>query len=78
MPLPARSWCNRDFSPTVLQSLRIVGKFYGKELQGDEATKVGILGFINDTHTATAEFLDAIMRDHLPLKLGQSGHWREW
>jgi len=63
----------------AFQRLWVSGNVIGQEFQSDEATKVGILGFINHTHTATAEFLDdAVMRDRLPLKLGRSGHWREW
>ena len=39
----------------------------GQKLQGDEAAKLGVLGFIDHTHSTAADlFDDAIMRDGLP------------
>jgi len=39
----------------------------GQELESDEATKLGVLSFVNDTHPAPAQLLDdAIMRNGLP------------
>src|SRR3984893_10714528 len=60
------------FAPETLQSLRILRDIIGQELEGDKATKLGVLGFIDNTHAATAQLLDdAVMRDGLP------DHWRE-
>ena len=54
------------------QSLRIVGNMVGEEFEGYEATKIDILGLVDDSHPATAEFLDdAVMRDRL------ADHWCE-
>jgi len=40
------------------QSLRIWREPVRKELQGNEAMELGILGLKNDAHTAATEFLD--------------------
>jgi hypothetical protein len=45
----------------------------GQEFQGDESVQAGILGFVDDTHPATAELLNhAIVRDGLADHLGRS------
>ena len=47
-----------------------MGDFIGKKFEGNEPTKLGVFGFVDDTHPAPAEFLDdAVMRDGLP------DHW---
>jgi hypothetical protein len=44
-----------------------VGNIFGQELQRNEATKLGILGFIDYTHSPAAQLLDnAVMGDGLP------------
>jgi len=46
--------------------LCVVGKFDGKELQCDVATKLEVLGLVNHPHpTATKQFEDAVMGDSL-------------
>ena len=41
-------------------------------IESDEASKIDVLGFVDHTHTAAAEFLDdAVVRDDLP------HHWAE-
>src|ERR1700757_751718 len=60
--------CGRSFSFTSesFQGLRIAREIFWKKLQGDEAIEASVLGFEDDTHPATAEFLnDAVVRDGL-------------
>ena len=48
------------------KSLRVLGYFIGQEFQGDEAMQLHILGFVDDTHPAAAEFFDdAVVGDGL-------------
>src|SRR6266576_4427081 len=55
-----------SFTPETFQSLRITGNVVGQELQGDEAAKLGVLGLVDHTHSAAAQFLqDAIVRNGL-------------
>ena len=42
----------------ALQRLCVSGQFIGEELQGDESTKLSILGLVDHTHSTTANFLD--------------------
>jgi hypothetical protein len=49
-----------------------LGYIFGQKLQGDEATKLGVLSLVNDTHPAPAKFFDdAVVRNGLP------DHWAE-
>src|SRR5215470_7987300 len=60
-----------SFATKAFQRLRVMGNIFGEELQGDEATKLGVLGFVDDTHPAASEFLDhPVVRDGLTDKLG--------
>src|SRR5438105_4161072 len=48
------------------ESLRIFGNLVRQKLQGDEAVQLYVLCLVDNTHAATAEFLDdAVMRDSL-------------
>ena len=48
------------------ESLRIFCHLFGQELQGHKAVESSVLGLVDDTHPAAAEFLnDAIVRDGL-------------
>jgi hypothetical protein len=50
----------------AFQSLAVLGKVFGEELQGDEAAELEVLGLINHTHTAATELLeDVVMRNGL-------------
>ena len=50
----------------AFQCLRVSATFIGQEFQGDEAAKLGVLGFVDNTHPAAAELLnDAVVRDGL-------------
>jgi hypothetical protein len=49
-----------------LDGCRIASEFSGKKLDGNESVKPLVLGFINHTHPAAAEFFeDAVVRDGL-------------
>jgi hypothetical protein len=68
-----------SFALESSDGLGIAGKLIGQELQGNEAVKPRVLGFVDDTHTAAAQLLDdAVVRDGLTDELGRRGHWREW
>ena len=55
-----------SFALEAGQRLGIFRNFVRKELQGDEAVQLYVLGLINHTHTAPAEFFDdAVVRDGL-------------
>ena len=50
----------------TLQGLMILREIVGEEFQSDETAQTGVLGFVDDTHAATAELLhDPVMRDGL-------------
>ena len=54
------------FALEAAESLRVSGDLVGQELQGDEAAELNVLGLVDDTHAAAAEFLDdAVVRDGL-------------
>ena len=54
------------FAAETLQGLMILGEIVGEEFESDEAPETGVLGFVDDTHPAAAEFLhDPVMRDGL-------------
>jgi hypothetical protein len=49
------------------ECLRIAGNLLRKEFESDEAMEPRVLGFVNDAHSAAAEFFDdAVMRDRSP------------
>src|SRR5579864_9835183 len=54
------------FALKTLESLCVGGDVLGKELEGNEASQLDVLGLIDDTHASAAEFLDdAVMGDGL-------------
>ncbi len=54
------------FAPEAFESLRVVGKLVGKELQGDEASELRVFSFVNHAHPAAAQPVHyAIVRDGL-------------
>jgi hypothetical protein len=58
------------------ESLRVVGEFVRKELQGDVTTELEVFCFIYHTHAPAADFAeDAVMGNRLPYGLGGRGHW---
>ena len=59
-----------------VESLRIIGEFVGKKLQGDVATELQVFRLIHDAHSPAADLAeDAVMGNRLPHGLGRSGHW---
>jgi hypothetical protein len=53
-------------APEAFERLRVSRQFIGQEFQGDEAFKLGVLGFVDDAHPPAAEFLDdAVVRNGL-------------
>ena len=72
--------CRRcaGFTTKSFESLRVLRQFIRQELQGYKSPKLGVLGFVNDTHAAAAQLLDdAVMRNGLAHKLGRRSHGRE-
>src|SRR5262249_45898318 len=64
------------FTTEAFQCLWVVRHVIGQEFEGDKTTKIGVLSFVNDTHSTTAQLLcDAVVRDGLPDKLGGCSHW---
>ena len=52
------------FALKTLQSLAVLGKMFGEELQGDEPAELGVLGLVHHTHPAATQLLeDAVMRN---------------
>jgi hypothetical protein len=67
-----RNMGGTGFAPKAVQGLRVLGNVVGEEFQSDEAPKVGVLGFVNHTHSPAAQLLDdAVMGD------GLAYHWAE-
>src|SRR5467141_1325930 len=59
-------------STETLQRLRVLRNFLREKFESDEASKLGIFGLVDHTHTTTTELLhDAVVRDGLP------DHWAE-
>ena len=46
------------FATEPFKRLRVAGDVLGKEFQRNEAAELVVLGFVDDAHTSTAEFLD--------------------
>jgi hypothetical protein len=64
------------FPLKTAESLRVVGEFVGKELQGDVATELEVFRFVHHTHAPTPNLAeDAVMGNGLPHGLGGRGHW---
>ena len=62
--------CGACFPPKARERLRVLGQFFGKKLQGDEAVQPRVLGLIDHAHPAAAQLLDdAVVRD------GLADHW---
>ena len=60
-----------SFPAETFERLRVSGNIFRQELQGDEATKLRVLGLVDDTHPTTAQLLDdAVVRN------GVADHWR--
>ena len=56
-----------SFALESSDGLGIAGKLIGQEFDGNEAMQPRVLGLVDDTHPASAQFLDdAVVRDGLP------------
>jgi len=70
--------CGTRLATEALKSLWVFGKVVGEEFQGNEPAKLGVLGFVNHTHTPTADlFQNAVVRNRLADKLVRTRHWPE-
>jgi hypothetical protein len=51
--------CRRGFGLALeaTEGLRVLGYIFWQEFERDEATQVGVLGLIDDTHASPAELL---------------------
>ncbi len=67
------------FTLESFERLRIVGEIVGEKFESDEAAEARVFGFIDNTHSATAEFIDdAVVRDCLADEGGGVSHqWWE-
>jgi hypothetical protein len=64
------------FPLETAEGLRVVGKFVGKEFQGDVATELEVFGLVNDTHAPAPDLAeDAVMGYRLPYGFGGRRHW---
>ncbi len=50
--------CGLRFALETSECLRVASNFRRQKLQRDEAMQASVLGLVNDTHTAAAEFFD--------------------
>jgi hypothetical protein len=58
------------------EGLHVVGKFVGKEFQGDVATELQVFCLVHHAHAPTTDLAKyAVMRNRLPHGLGGRGHW---
>ena len=54
------------FALETFESLRVAGEIFGEKFQRDETAELGVFGFVDDAHSAAAEFFeDAVMGDGL-------------
>jgi len=54
------------FTLETFQSLRVAGEIFGEKFERDEAAELGVFGFVDDAHSAAAEFFqDAVVGDGL-------------
>ena len=48
--------CRARFAPESLDRLRVLGNIVGKKFQGNAPPESRVLGFVDHTHSAAAEF----------------------
>src|SRR4029077_9563683 len=66
------------FTLEAAQRVRIAADFVGQEFQRHEAVQARILGLVNHTHAAAAEFFEnAVMRNGLPDQVPRILRWEE-
>jgi hypothetical protein len=55
-----------SFPLKTIKGLTILGEFFRKKFEGDEASELDVLGAVDDAHAAAAQlFDDAVVRDGL-------------
>jgi hypothetical protein len=65
------------FAFEAFEGLRIASEIVGEKFESDEAAKTRVFGFVDDAHSAAAEFFDdAVMRDRLADQRRRIGHGR--
>jgi len=58
--------CGPRLAAKAFQGARVLGYIRGKELEGNEPAELRILGLVDHTHPAAAQFLDdAVVRNGL-------------
>src|SRR5579864_1341482 len=58
--------CGAGFTLQPFEGLAVTGKFVGQEFERHQTPQFNVLGFVDDTHAASSEFLeDAVVRDGL-------------
>jgi hypothetical protein len=68
-----RSFC---FPLETAKSLHVVGKFFGKEFQGDVATELQVFCLVHHAHSTTADLAEyAVVGNRLPHGMGGRRHW---
>ena len=64
------------FAPETLQYLWVSGNIIREELERNKPAELGVLGLVNDAHTAATELFDnAVARNSLPDHLRESYVW---
>jgi len=64
--------CGSSFQLEAAESLGVVGKIIGEELQSNVATQLQVFGLVHDTHAAAADLVeDTVMGNRLPHGLGR-------
>jgi hypothetical protein len=68
-----KSGCGAGLALKPLQRQRAFGQVFGKKLQSDVASELGVFGFVHHAHAAATKFLkDPVVRDGLPDHAGFS------
>jgi hypothetical protein len=71
--------CGPGFALKAFERLGIFGDVIGKKFQRDEATELGVLGFVHDSHAAATKLLnDAAVGDDLAEERWRIGHCGEF
>jgi hypothetical protein len=63
-----------SFPAEAFERLRVTGNLFRQELQGDEATKLRVLGLVHDTHPTTAQLLDDVVMRNVLAEQVKSAH----
>ena len=50
--------CGLGLAAKTFEGLAVLGKIFGKKLEGDEAAEARVFGFVDHAHTAATELFD--------------------